>query len=253
MISSHCCAGSSPAVKAPAGAVDATGAPPVLQTCQLCVGYPGVCLLQGVNFDLQRGQLVAVMGPSGSGKTSLLRCLAGLIDPVEGRVVYRLAGDSPARDVGPGELRGKLGLVFQHLRLTPNASVLTNVLCGVLGKLPGWRTLWGFPRQDCQRARELLAALDLEGYGPAPVAKISGGERQRVAIARALMGRPSVLLADEPVSHLDRSLARRVLGFLKEITRREGMAVVCVLHDRGLAQEFADAVWEVGDCALAGA
>lgn len=225
-----------------------TAANAVLKLSGLCVGYSGTLLLRGVEEALAPGELVAVMGPSGAGKTSLLRCVAGMMEPVEGSVRFAFG---PGQDgLTPRQCRRCLGMVFQHLRLVPNATVLTNVLCGALGHLPSWRTLFGFPREEKQRALSLLEAMEIGHLAHCLVSKTSGGERQRTAIARALMGRPRVLLADEPVSHLDRRLAAKVLDFLRAYALREDMAILCVLHDRELARRFAHRVWEVRGEAL---
>lgn len=203
----------------------------------LSVSRPGRTLLSGLSARIPRGSFVAVVGPSGAGKSSLLACLAGLIPPASGGITYhcnRQCSHSPA------DFQKRLGLVFQHLRLIRNATVLTNVLCGLLGERPWWRTLAGFSRSDRARALALLEEMELTGYEQSEVARLSGGESQRVAIARALMQSPELILADEPVSHLDPRLSRKILASLKTRTLSRQRSVFCVLHDPALVSEFAD-------------
>lgn len=199
------------------------------------------CLVKDLTATVARGSFVAVLGPSGCGKTTLLNCLAGMLPADRGMVEYQCRNGCVHL---PNDFRPKIGLVFQHLRLTSNASVLTNVLCGTLGKKPWWRSLLGFPKEEVTRARHLLELVGLADCEREPVSRLSGGERQRVAIARTLIQEPELILADEPVSHLDRNLARKVLGYWKDACGTQGGSVVCVLHDRELAREFADVLLE---------
>ncbi len=210
---------------------------PGIQIRGLEVDRGGCCLLEGLDCFVPNGTFLAVTGKSGSGKTSLLSCMGGMFDPKKGTVRYRGSGSAVS---APRDFRLHLGLVFQHLLLVPNSSARTNVLCGLLGQLPWWRTLLGFPKPY-----EVEAAGLLERFGirdTALVARLSGGERQRVAIARALIAKPRAILADEPVSSLDPDLARDALGILQQAARKGEVAVVCVLHDPGLVEEFADQV-----------
>lgn len=194
-------------------------------------------LARDLNFAIPPGRFVAVSGPSGVGKSSLLACLAGLLAPAHGAVRYREAG---AASHPPAACRRRLGFVFQHLRLTPNASAATNVRCGLLGQRPWWRTLLGFPSADRARATTWLERFELAPLAEKTTAQLSGGERQRVALARALIGAPGVILADEPVSQLDDRLARLVLATLREETRHRSATVFCALHDADYIAEFAD-------------
>ncbi len=208
---------------------------PQLAVHGLDVARDGRCLLGGLNLTVPHGQFLVIAGPSGAGKTSLLSCLAGILSPSRGRIQF-------ASGAAPEASRHRIGLVFQHLRLTPNATAETNILCGLLGQRPWWKTLLGFPVADRHRAQSLLGDLELATSIHTPVRRLSGGERQRVAIARALMPAPDVLFADEPVSHLDPRLARHVLTRLRDDARATGRAVLCVLHDQGLTEDFADAI-----------
>ncbi len=210
---------------------------PHITLSDVTVSRPGRTLLRGLTFAIPRGSFVAVVGPSGAGKSSLLACLAGLIPQESGGITYRCLQDCSH---SPRNFQKRLGLVFQHLRLSRNTSVLTNVLCGILGQRPWWKTLTGFGRQDKRHASELLDALDLGGYEQRPLAELSGGECQRVALARALLRSPEIVLADEPVSHLDARLSRKILGLLKKGTHENSRTVFCVLHDLDLVNEFAD-------------
>ncbi|MGC1482143.1 MAG: ATP-binding cassette domain-containing protein [Chthoniobacterales bacterium] len=223
----------SPGDVASAGAAE----PSHVELRNLCVRRDQRDLVRDLNLDVPRGSFVAVVGPSGVGKSSLLACLAGMLEPGAGTITYRCAQRC---DHSPNDFQKRLGLVFQHLRLTLNASVLTNVCCGVLGQRGWWRTLLGFSRDERKQAKDLLERFGLKGYERLPVAKISGGERQRTAIARALMQSPELILADEPVASLDPALARNVLGYLRDETRKNQRTVFCVLHDPDLVAEFAD-------------
>lgn len=194
-------------------------------------------LFEGLSLDLEAGSVLAVVGPSGAGKSSLLACLAGLLPAASGEVSYRGPGGAA---VGPRGMRGRLGFVFQDLRLVPTASLVDNVLAGRLGRHAFWRTLRGLPRAGEAQAMALLDALGIEALAARWACEVSGGEQQRAALARALFMEPAVILADEPVSALDVDGAVRALTVLRDEAKRLGAAVVCVLHDPPLVEQFAD-------------
>lgn len=196
-------------------------------------------LFRGVNLDVPRGKFVAVVGPSGVGKSSFLSCLNGLVTPTEGEVEYCCLQRGLHT---PANFQGHTGVVFQHNLLVPNSTVLTNVLCGRLGRYPWWRTLFGFPQADREAAFRILTDLGLAPLTHRWVCETSGGEQQRAAFARALFQEPELYLADEPVSNLDIYLTGRVLGILRQEASAYGRTVFCVLHNPDLVDRFADLV-----------
>jgi phosphonate transport system ATP-binding protein len=218
-------------------------APPHLHLDALTIERGGQVLVRDLHLAIPRGQFVAVIGPSGIGKSSLLETLAGLHPPSTGTITYccqHLCHHAPAA------FRDRLGLVFQQLHLARNATALQNTLAGALPRHPWWRTLFGLPSHEKARATRCLQSLGLNPYQHHLIRQLSGGEQQRVAIARALLQQPELILADEPVSHLDAPLASRVLELLKSETRRHARTVLCVLHDHSLVDRFADAVLALG-------
>lgn len=194
-------------------------------------------LFRNLNWEVPRGSVVAVVGPSGVGKSSLLNCLAGLAQPSEGELTFSCNAGCLHRAT---DYQKRVGIIFQNLLLSPNSSVLRNVLCGRLGRYPWWRTLFRFPREDKEAAALLLSDLGLGAHLHRRAADTSGGEQQRAAVARALFQEPELLLADEPVSNLDGYLTGRVLGILRQEARQNGRTVFCVLHDPALLERFAD-------------
>lgn len=199
----------------------------------------GRVLIRGLNLEVPRGRFIAVVGPSGAGKSTLLETLAGMRPQHGGSITYCCQHRCLHP---PEEFRGRIGLVFQQLHLARNATTLQNVLAGSLARHRWWRTLFGFPSAEQVLARYCLEAFELEAYRHKLVRRLSGGEQQRVALARALVQQPELILADEPVSQLDTSLAVRVLSLLKDETRRGTRTIFCVLHDLRLVDRFADAV-----------
>ncbi|MGW2558693.1 ABC transporter ATP-binding protein [Streptomyces sp. NPDC001514] len=182
--------------------------------------------LDTVSLEVPAGSLTAVVGPSGSGKSSLLAAASTLVTPDSGRVA--VAG-TDTRGLSRGEKsalrRERIGIVFQQPSLLPSLTALEQLQ--VMAHLSGRRA-----REVRDRARELLAAVGLDGQAHRRPHQLSGGQRQRVNIARALMNEPSVLLVDEPTSALDHERGAAVLELLARLTRERGTATVLVTHDR---------------------
>lgn len=196
--------------------------------------------LDRVALDVPAGTLTAVVGPSGSGKSSLLAVAATLVRPDRGRVVVDGAETGA---LGPGERaelrRRRLGIVFQQSHLLPSLTAVEQLQ--VMAAVDGRR-----PRHVAARARELLAAVGLDGLAHRRPHQLSGGQRQRVGIARALMNEPAVLLVDEPTSALDHERGAAVVELLARLTRERSTATVLVTHDRALLGG-ADQVVEMRD------
>ncbi len=212
-------------------------APIRLQTRDLGLQRNGQWLFQNLELNIPGGTFVAVLGPSGVGKSSLLSCLCGSEKPTQGTVEFQVDGGKPRT---PDTISPLLGLIFQSLRLTANATVLDNVVYGRLGKYSLKETLWGFPKTDRQAAYAILDDLGIPHLAYKWMTQTSGGEQQRTAIARTLFQDPEIILADEPVSNLDTYYAGRVMGLLRNKATQEGKIVLCALHDPQLVNRFAD-------------
>ena len=191
--------------------------------------------LDGVSFAVARGEMIALIGPSGSGKSTLLRSLTGLvrIDADAGRIEAFGAPMQTHGRVTDGvrKVRARIGFVFQSFNLVSRLSLYSNVMIGALGRLPAWRgTLGLWPAEDKRRAMEALARVGVGEYAAQRANTLSGGQQQRGAIARTLVQGAEVILADEPVASLDPVAARKVMGALEDLNRRDGLTVIVTLH-----------------------
>jgi iron(III) transport system ATP-binding protein len=189
-------------------------------------------VVDGVSFELPDGEVHCLVGPSGCGKTTILRLIAGLELVQGGRI--SLGGELVAEPgyAIPPEVR-RVGLMFQDFALFPHLRVLDNVAFGLRGL---------DPRRRRQRAEELLAQVDMSGYGDRYPHMLSGGEQQRVALARALAPNPRVILLDEPFSSLDATLREHVRDDAIALLRRSGTPVLMVTHDAEEAVRVADRI-----------
>ena len=182
------------------------------------------------------GERVAVIGPSGAGKSTLLALANGAVPPSAGEVRVLGADPGALRGRQLRRLRARVGTVHQHLELVDRLRVVHNVNAGRLGSWPASRAAWSLVSpQGLPEVLDALAQLDLADRVFERTDRLSGGQRQRVAVARLLVQRPELVLADEPVSALDPSLADRVLGLLAGPAVDRGGALVAALHDPALA------------------
>ena len=192
---------------------------------------PPVAALRGVSFSVQGGELVAIVGPSGSGKSTLLHIMGTLERPSGG--VVRISGVDAAQleDRALSQLRARqIGFVFQQFFLAEHATVRENVADGLLYA--------GVPAAErYRRADEALERVGLAARVTFKPTKLSGGERQRVAIARALVGRPAIVLADEPTGNLDSATGASIMELIRELNAA-GATIIMITHDAGLADQL---------------
>ena len=190
--------------------------------------------LDGVNYTINRGEVVVIIGPSGSGKSTLLRSLNLLEIPTDGSIIFD-GVDITDPNVNINLHRQKMGMVFQHFNLFPNMTILKNMTVAPM-------TLLKKTKEEAEaKAMELLARVGLADRADAYPSQLSGGQKQRVAIVRALCMEPEVMLFDEPTSALDPEMVGEVLDVMKSLAK-EGMTMACVTHEMGFAREVADKV-----------
>jgi phosphonate transport system ATP-binding protein len=207
-------------------------------------GKPGRKALDIAALKVMPGEMVALIGASGSGKSTLLRHVAGLVtsDPgAESRIAIHGGCVQAAGRTAPNIRRRRrdIGFVFQQFNLVERLPVLTNVLTGMLGRVPLWRSLPGLFTQE--EKRQALQALTRVGIGECATQRastLSGGQQQRAAIARALVQRARVILADEPIASLDPESSRRVMEILARINREDGTTIVVSLHQVDFALTY---------------
>lgn len=209
--------------------------------------------LKGVELTIAKGEITGLIGPSGSGKSTLLRSLGGLNIGDGGRIEV---GGRTVQEGGriSGEIRAvrrRLGFIFQQFNLVGRLSLMSNVLVGSLGRIPGWRGLLGlFPADEQAKAAAALERVGLSEFGERRTSTLSGGQQQRGAIARALVQGADILLADEPIASLDPVSARRVMDLLADLNAKDGITVVVSLHQVDAAMRWCKRVIAMRDGAV---
>ncbi len=207
----------------------------ILQVTDLVKSFhqPGggtLTVLDVPNFEIAKGEQVALIGQSGGGKTTLLHLIAGLLVPDSGSI--KVAGTELTRlsEQGRDRLRAAaIGYVFQTFNLLPAFSALENVKLGMT---------FGHGGHDGTRAKDLLARVGLSDRANYRPSQLSVGQQQRVAIARAMAGKPSLLLADEPTANVDPVSAESVLDLIRTTCRGEDVSLLMVTHDMEIASKF---------------
>jgi len=193
-----------------------------------------VCVLKGVNLQVDRGQSVAVVGPSGSGKSTLLNIMGALDYPTSGNVLFKGRDLSGLEEAELARIRNKeIGFVFQLHHLLPQCTVLENVLIPTLADKESDSS-----EKAEERAASLLERVGLQEWAHHRPGELSGGQRQRVTVVRALINRPKLLLADEPTGSLDEATAENIFDLLVELNHSEEVALVVVTHSVRLAERL---------------
>jgi len=206
----------------------------ILQIEDLGKDYPlpkgTLRIFDGLSFQLQKGELVAIMGVSGVGKTTLLNLLGLLDSPSQGRILLDGEDVSRKSEVEKAEIRNrKIAFIFQFYHLLPEFNSVENISFPLL--------IRGVKRREAQeKARCMLAEVSLSDKELLRPGQLSGGEQQRIAIARALVSEPALLLADEPTGNLDWRTGMRILELIQDLHHKKGLSSVIVTHNEKVAE-----------------
>ena len=206
----------------------------IIQIQHLQKHFGNLKVLNDVDFDIHKGEVVTIIGSSGSGKSTMLRCV-NLLERMDGGHVLYHGKDILSGQMDVNEYRSKVGMVFQSFNLFNNLTVLENCMLGQI------RVLKKSKEEAKATALKFLDEVGMKEFANKPSTKLSGGQKQRVAIARALCMDPEVLLFDEPTSALDPEMVKGVLEVIKELAN-QGMTIVIVTHEMGFARETSDRV-----------
>ena len=196
--------------------------------------FKHVEVLRGINIDICKGDVVAVIGPSGSGKSTFLRCLNLLEEPTGGQIVFE-GVDITSKETKIDQMRQKIGMVFQQFNLFPHMTIMKNLTIAPM-------KLQGVSQKDAEaEAMRLLERVGLADRANAYPNQLSGGQKQRIAIVRALCMKPDVMLFDEPTSALDPEMVGEVLNVMRDLADQK-MTMVVVTHEMGFAREVSTRV-----------
>lgn len=206
----------------------------LLELKNLHKSFKSLKVLNGINLEIDKGDILVIIGPSGSGKSTILRCMNLLEEPTSGDIIFE--GESIVSNIKKiDKIRARIGMVFQNFNLFPNKIILDNIILAPI-------KIKGLSRDDVvKKAEDLLNRVGLIDKKDSYPSQLSGGQQQRIAIARALAMEPDVMLFDEPTSALDPEMVKEVLDVIKELAK-EGMTMAIVTHEMGFAKEVADRV-----------
>ena len=202
---------------------------------KLCKNYDKLEVLKGIDAQVNKGDIIAIIGPSGSGKSTFLRCINKLEEPTSGHI-YIKNQDIMSDNTDINLIRQKVGMVFQHFNLFPHKTVMENLTLAPM-------KLKNLSQEEAEKkALILLEKVGLKDKASAYPNQLSGGQKQRIAIARALAMEPEVMLFDEPTSALDPEMIKEVLGVMRELAQ-EGMTMLIVTHEMGFAKNVANRIF----------
>ncbi len=206
----------------------------IIQIQHLQKHFGNLKVLNDVNFDIHKGEVVTIIGSSGSGKSTMLRCV-NLLERMDGGTILYHGKDILASGNDVNQYRSKVGMVFQSFNLFNNLSVIENCMIGQI------KVLKRSKEEARAKAEKYLKEVGMYEFADKASTKLSGGQKQRVAIARALCMDPEVLLFDEPTSALDPEMVGGVLDVMKDLAN-EGLTMVIVTHEMQFAKEVSDRV-----------
>ena len=199
--------------------------------------------LKGVDLEIPKSQVIALIGPSGAGKSTLIRCINRLVEPTSGKVYLNDLELTSLSSRNLRKNRRRMGMIFQEYALVERLTVMENVLSGRLGYVGFWRSYFRkFPQDDIKEAYRLLDRVGLMDMVDKRADELSGGQRQRVGICRALIQNPDLLLIDEPTASLDPKTSRQIMRLINELCAERELAAIINIHDVQLAQMFSQRV-----------
>jgi branched-chain amino acid transport system ATP-binding protein len=221
---------------------------PLLAVRDVSVVFGGIVALNGVSFDMQRGQILGLIGPNGAGKTTLFNCLSRLYQPSAGDIL--LEGESILKRAPHRIAEIGIGRTFQNVALFPNLSVLDNVRIGTHARTnsdiisDSLKLAWVRRSEAAlnKRVREILSYLDLDGVADVPVSGLPFGTQKRVELARALAAEPKILLLDEPAGGLNHEEVYVLGDLIRRLRDERDLTVLLVEHHMGLVMSIADHV-----------